>query len=129
MLIKDTNGKYELKVDANRGVIYEKNIDFWKEEDFVRFHNEYITKIYPLIKGKKWVKCSDLRAYKTSNIVDSLNGHLKWCKDNGFVGGAIILDSAIVKMQISRSSKSLGIEPVPFDNLEEADKWLKSQGF
>jgi hypothetical protein len=30
---------------------------------------------------------------------------------------------------LARSTKSIGLEPVPFDDLKEADKWLRSQGF
>ncbi|ABW18435.1 hypothetical protein [Alkaliphilus oremlandii] len=125
MIIKDSKGSYELKVDAARGIVYETFNGFLNMESM---HNDYVNKVFPLIKGKKWTKCSDLRNYKTTTLNDG-DTHLEWCTKNGMVPGAIIVASAIVKMQMNRLGKTSNSDPVAFDNLEEADAWLKSQGF
>ncbi|MGB7606062.1 MAG: hypothetical protein WBL93_11375 [Lutisporaceae bacterium] len=129
MLIKDVSGKYEMEVNTQRGVVFEKIEGFWNLEDIQRYHQDYVTKVIPALKNKKWAKCSDVRTYKTSTIADELNKNMTLYIKNGLVGGAIIVESAIVKMHLNRSTKNIGLEPEPFDNFEDADKWLKSQGF
>jgi hypothetical protein len=129
MLIKDVNNRYEIEINTQRGIVFEKIDGFWTIEDIQRYQQDYVSKVIPALKHRKWVKCSDVRTYKTSTITDELNNVIGLCAQNGLVGGAIIVDSAIVKMQLARSTRSLGIEPVPFDNKEEADEWFKTQGF
>lgn len=129
MLIKDVNGKYEMEVNTQRNILFEKIMGLWNADDIERYHKDCMAKVLPAFKGSKWAKCCDMRDYKTSSITEELNKKMAMYAQNGLVGGAIIVDSAIVKMQLSRSTKSIGLEPVPFDSVEEADKWLKSQGF
>ena len=129
MIIKDVQGKYELEINAQRGVVFEKIEGFWTLDVIQRYHQDYMTKVIPAMKNKKWAKCSDVRTYKASSITDELNKNMAVYAQHGLVGGAMIVESAIVKMQLSRSTKDIGLDPVPFDNLKEADEWLKSQGF
>ena len=129
MIIKDVQGKYELDINSQRGVVFEVISGFWTLDDIQRYHQDYMTKVIPAMKNKKWAKCSDVRTYKASNITDELNKNMGVYAQNGLVGGAMIVESAIVKMQLSRSTKNIGLDPVPFDNLKEADEWLKSQGY
>ncbi len=129
MLIKDSKGMYEIKVDASRCISYEKNNGFWSAEDFKRFHNDYVSKVVPCFKGKKWAKCSDLTEYKVSTIVDEVNAHNAYCESNGLNCAALIVDSPVVKMQMNRTAKGVGVNPVAFTDAAEADAWLKSQGF
>lgn len=129
MIIKDVNGKYEMELDTQRGILFEKIMGLWSADDIERYHQDCMAKVIPAFKDRKWAKCSDVRDYKTSSITEELNKKMAVYAQHGLMGGAIIVDSAIVKMQLSRSTKSMGMEPVPFDNIEEADKWLKSQGF
>lgn len=129
MTIKDVNGKYELKVDAARGIVYERYDGLLKAEDIDNMHNDYVTKVLPLLKGKSWTKCSDMKNYKTSNIVDESEKHLNWCNQNGMKPGAILVDSAIVKMQMNRAAKNNALAPTAFTDEQEADAWLKTQGF
>ncbi|EQB88332.1 hypothetical protein J2Z44_003369 [Clostridium punense] len=129
MLIKDVKGMYEIKVDTTRCISYEKNTGFWTAEDFKRFHNDYVNKVVPSFKGKKWAKCADLTEYKVSTIVDEVNELNTYCEKNGFVAAALIVSSAVVKMQMNRAVKGNGVNPVAFTDLAEADAWLKGQGF
>ncbi|MGX8794522.1 hypothetical protein ACR6HW_00300 [Fusibacter sp. JL298sf-3] len=129
MIIKHPKGKYELKVDQKRRIVYESFDGLLKPEDINQMHDDYLKKIYPMFRGKQWTKCSDLRNYQTSQIVDESDKHLHWCHDNGMVPGAILVDSTIVKFQMKRVSKDNDLMPTPFSSMEEAENWLKGQGF
>ncbi|RKD34670.1 hypothetical protein [Thermohalobacter berrensis] len=129
MIIKDTQGKYEVKVNTNRNIVYEKLIGLFKDEDMERYHEEFKNKIAPALKGQKWTKCTDLREYKTSSITETGKKHLEWCKKNGMVPGAIIVSSAVVKMQMNRIAREDKLAPTAFTDEKEADAWLKEQGF
>lgn len=129
MVIKDVKGMYELTVDTTRNIVKEKMIGFLKDEDLERYHKEYENKIVPLFKGKKWTKLSDLTQFKASSISESGNKHLAWCFKNGMEPGAIVVENAIVKMQMNRLSKGNNVSPTAFTSVDEADAWLKAQGF
>lgn len=128
MIVKDVLGKYELKVDVQRRIVYEKNEGMWTKEEFARLHNDYVTKIVPAFGGKTWAKCCNLVGYKTSDITDDIAEHNLWCEKNGFTHAALIVESAIIKMQMNRSVKG-GVFPMAFTDEKEADAWLRSQGF
>lgn len=130
MQIKDTMGKYELKIDQNRRIVYETPIGLWKKEDVTRWLNDYKTHIQPLITDKKpWAVCAILTDYKTSSVADEINEFVKWKIENGLTKTAMVADSAIIKMQMSRVVKGTPTDPISFSSLKEADEWLKSQGF
>jgi hypothetical protein len=129
MIVKDVQGKYEMDINSQRGVVFESIMGLWTLDDLQRYHQDYMTKVIPAMKNKKWAKCSDVRNYKASIITEDLNKNMTVYAQNGLVGGALIVDSTIVKMQLSRSTKDIGLTPVSFDNLKEADEWLKSQGY
>lgn len=130
MLINDTKGMYELKVDKVRNIVYENfSGKILSGEDLERMHSDYVSKVKPALKSGAWTKCSDMRNYKTSNIVEEAKKHLTWCFESGMKEGAIIVESAIVKMQMKRAAKDSGVEPNIFINEQEADTWLKSVGF
>jgi hypothetical protein len=128
MLIKDSKGKYELKVDTERCIVYEKNIGLWNNEDISRFHNDYLFKIIPLIKGREWFKCTDLREYELSNITEEITNHATWCVQNNLFGAIIIVHNETVEMQMNVSVLYSGMiySPLAFHNVEEAEKWLNS---
>ncbi|GAB6086471.1 hypothetical protein [Alkaliphilus crotonatoxidans] len=128
MVIKDVQGKYEIKVDTQRRIVYENPNGLWEKSDFERFKNDYINKVGPLIKGKKWAKYCDLIGYRTSNITDEIGELNIWCEENGLTHAALLVESAIIKMQMNRSVKGT-VYPQAFTDPKEADAWLKSQGF
>lgn len=129
MLIRDLKGMYELKVDTARRLVYEKNVGFWTAEDFKRYREDYVNKIVPALKGKKWAKMCDLTEYKVSTIVDEINSLNEYCEKNGFCCAALIVENALVKMQMNRSVKGNGVNPMAFTDVNEADAWLKGQGY
>lgn len=130
MLIKDSKGKYELRVDRERCIVYEKNVGLWNNEDILRLHNEYVTKIVPLIKGREWFKCSDLREYAVSDITEEITNHVTWCVENNLFGAIIIVknQAVAVEMQMNLCVLYSGMiySPIVFSNLEEAEKWFNS---
>ncbi|AJY74212.1 hypothetical protein [Paenibacillus beijingensis] len=129
MKIVDSKEMYVLNVDVPRGVVYQKPRGFWKEEDALRFVEDMKTKVIPLLEKKKWVVISDVREYKVSSITEILNELIAYSHQKGQVGGGIIVESALVKMQLTRSTKSSEIAPVVFTSEEEAEAWLKEQGY
>lgn len=128
MEIVDSKGKYKIKVDTARRISWETNIGVWAQEDLDRFQNDYAVKILPLLKGKDWAISSDVRQYKTSPI--DMDKHVAWKNANGAKLGVIIVESAVVKLQINKASAgSKGFTVQAVINEEEASEWLASKGF
>ena len=130
MDIRDVKEKYELKVDEKNNIVYEIILGYWTSEDYKRYHRDYVSKISPLLKNQSWVKCCDLRKYKTSMITEDMQKHVQWAGISGFEKSAIILDevdvySSVVKLQIEKSIKGTMILLKAFTNTVEADEWLK----
>lgn len=129
MLIKDVKGMYTIEVDKSRKLVKETPLGLWKKEDVERFHNDYMSKVVPQLAGaKEWAILSDLRQYKTSNVVAELQNHVMWKVEKGLNRAAIVVDSAINKMQMKRTGGT-AMEPMPFTSVEEASDWLKGEGF
>ncbi|MCB2289683.1 hypothetical protein LGK97_07890 [Clostridium sp. CS001] len=128
MKITDIKDMYTIEVNTNGTIVHEMQKGFWTVEDFKRFQADYISKVAPLIKGKKWAKCSDLTEYKTSSIATEIQSHIAWAADLGLTNAAIILNSAVVKMQMNRGAGNV-VNPKMFDNKVEAISWLESEGY
>ena len=130
MVIKDKEGLYEIRVDTQTNIVYQiHNKGLFTAEAVKRLDNDYRTKVIPLLEGKKWAKLCDLRNYQMTSNVDEMNAHNAYCIEHGMVAGALVMDSAVLKLQMSRSGKAVNLEPNIFSSVEEAEKWLKSQGF
>ncbi|MBU3159822.1 hypothetical protein KPL37_08665 [Clostridium frigoris] len=128
MKVTDIKGKYTLEVSPNGTIVQEMQKGFWTTDDFKRFQADYVSKIAPLVKDKKWAKCCDVREYKTSAITSELQAHTTWAATIGLTTGAIIATSAIVKMNLNRGSVNT-VTPTMFDNEAAAISWLESQGY
>ncbi len=128
MEITDSKGKYIIKVDPVRRISWETNIGVWTPEDLERFQGEYSTHILPLFTGKEWAISSDVRQYKTTPI--DMDKHVAWKHAHGAKLGVIIVESAVVKLQINKASAgSQGFTVQAAVNEEEASDWLAAQGF
>lgn len=125
---------YSIEVDTKNRIVHEKNIGFWKLEDFKRFDNEYRSKIEKELNKsgiKPWAKISDLTEYKMSSIVDELQNHVTWLSSKGWTHCAVILPEKMVqtvKLQMKRSAQTK-IKENYFASLLEAKKWLATEGF
>lgn len=128
MQVKCPKGMYTMKYDEGRKIIYETPVGFWTKEDYQRYANDYVSKLGPVVKGKTWATLTDLRNYKTSDISDEINKHAEWMKNSGCTTAAVIVSSAIVKMQINRLGSN-HFQQQAFTDEKEADAWLKGQGF
>ena len=135
MRITDIKGKYQLEVSEGGTIVHETINDtyrgLWNEADFRRMHADYVSKIYPLVKGKEWVKCVDMINYKTSNIDSAMTQHLEWAAKNGMHKGCIVTDSLVNQMQIESNAggKDSPICPDVFTSKEKAVEWLHSGGY
>ncbi|OPJ64434.1 hypothetical protein [Clostridium oryzae] len=129
MEIKDPQGLYEIKVDLERRIVYENHFKgLFTIEALQRMDKDYKEKVIPALGGKKWAKYCDMRNYQLSNIVDEMNTHLQYCIDHGLEHAALIVESAVVKMQMNRTGRNTPVPPNAFTDEKEADAWLKSVG-
>lgn len=130
MLLKDKEGLYELKVDMARGIVYETyGTGLFTPEALKRMDTDYKTKVIPMLKGKKWAKFCDMRTYRMSNNVEEANAHVGYCLQNGMSEAAIIVPSVVLKMQMNRVGKNAGFAPTAFTEVNEAEQFLKKQGY
>lgn len=130
MVIKDKEGLYEIRVDTQTNIVYQiHNKGLFTAEAVKRLDDDYRTKVIPLLEGKKWAKLCDLRNYQMTSNVDEMNAHNVYCIEHGMAVGALVMDSAVLKLQMNRSGKAIGVAPNVFSSVEEAEEWLKSQGF
>ncbi|EOD01617.1 hypothetical protein [Caldisalinibacter kiritimatiensis] len=134
MEIKDLHGKYFLKVDLERNLVYEKPIGYWTSEDVKRLHNDYVEKIVPLFNGEEWAKLCDLSAYKVSMITEDIQDHVEWGWKNAFTTAATVLDKydnyrSVIELQMKIAAKDKSFKQEFFYKIENAEKWLKTQGF
>lgn len=130
MLIKDTQGLYEIKVDTTRRIAYQTHFKgLFTAEALERLDNDYKKKVIPMFKGQKWSKLCDLRDYTLGNIVNEMNVHNEYCIKNGMADVALVVESAIVKIQMNRGAKAVDFAPTAFTDVKEADEWLKSKGY
>jgi|BioPla2DNA2_1021312.scaffolds.fasta_scaffold63385_2 hypothetical protein len=127
MEIKGPRGLYTIRYDAVRKICYEVPVGLWTKEDYQIYHNDYVSKIGPLLNGK-WAKIVDLRQYKTSDITEEINKHSKWMMSTGCNTLAFIVESAIVKMQMNNAGAGT-FQQQAFTDEKEAYEWLKSKGF
>ncbi|BCJ96209.1 hypothetical protein acsn021_37780 [Anaerocolumna cellulosilytica] len=128
MLITHPKGLYTIKYDSARRVAYDAPVGLWTKEDYADYHSQYVNKIGPAVGGQTWAVCTDVRKYKISDLGDVIAKHTEWLNENKVQYAAIIVDSAIVKMQMNRAVGGK-IPQQAFLNEQEADEWLKSKGF
>jgi len=106
---------------------------YWKPEDLKRFQREYTDKILPLLEGKIWAKHCDLRGYITSMITEEIQDHLRWGCQNGFYKAGLSIDKSnyrsVVKKQMDICAKKLPLDFKAYISCEDADEWLRTQGF
>jgi hypothetical protein len=128
MLITHPKGLYTIKYDSTRKIVYEAPVGLWTKEDYAEYHSQFENKIGPALGGQPWAICTDLRKYKISDLGDVIAKHTEWMQNNKLQYIALIVDSAIVKMQINRAVAGK-VPQQAFLNEEEAETWLKSKGY
>ena len=124
-----THDAYELKVDVDRKIVYEEFKGMFTKQAVADMKNDYKTKILPLFKNGKWAKFCDMRDYKLSDGQEALGEFVQYCTDNGMAHASIIVASAVVKMQMNRVGKTVGVTPVAFTNTKEGEDYLKTMGY
>lgn len=123
---------YTVEADIDRKIIREKIYGIWKKETALSYHDDFITEAKPLL-NEKWGKIIDLRNWKSSypEVVDIIGEHLKWCRENGMVLSVNIIDNPVTLSQLKRMFVLGGTEKISkvFNSVEEADRFLKQNGF
>ncbi|MCB2308312.1 hypothetical protein LGL08_07790 [Clostridium estertheticum] len=74
-----TQKEYELKVDVERKIVYEKFEGMFTKEAVANMKNDYKTKILPLLKDSKWTKYCDMRIYKLTDSQNELGERYRCC--------------------------------------------------
>ena len=124
-----TQNEYELKVDFERKIVYEKFKGMFTKKAIANMKNDYKIKILPLFKGSKWAKCCDMIIYNLSDSQNELREFVQYCSDNGMAQAALIVSNVVVKMQMYRVGKNVGVTPVVFTDQKEAEDYLKTVGY
>lgn len=128
MMITHPRGLYSINYDPDKKLIYETPVGLWTKEDYNEYHEQYVNKIGPVIGKQPWAAITDVRKYKMSDLGDVMAKHTDWLVENNIQCAAVIVDSAIVKMQINRAVSSKFPQQA-FLNEDEAAAWLKTKGF
>lgn len=130
MVIKDKEGVYELKVDNIRRVVYESYAKkLFTKEAVARMAEDYKSKIFPLLKGKKWAKFCDMRSYMMSTNVPEAQEFVGECYREGMEKAAIVVPTKVLAMQMNRVGEAQAFKPVAFTDVEEAEMYLKKEGY
>lgn len=128
MLITNSKGLYTIHVDTASKLVYEVPVGLWTKEDYAQYHKEFEEVIGPMLNKEPWVMLSDLRKYKVSDLGQVMEKHIEWLTNNNVMYIALIVENAIVKMQVNRALGGKIVQEA-FLNEKEAEAWLKSKGF
>lgn len=128
MLITHPKGLYTIKYDSARKIVYEAPVGLWNKEDYAEYHSQFENKIGPAVGKQPWAVCTDVRKYKISDLGEEMAKHAEWLAENNVKYYAMVVDSAIVKMQMNRAV-GVKIPQQAFLSESEADEWLKAKGF
>lgn len=128
MMISHPKGLYSINYDSNKRTVYETPVGLWTKEDYAEYHSQFENKIGPAVGSQPWALVTDLRKYKMSDLGDVMAKHTEWLANNNVACAAVIVDSAIVKMQINRAVGSKFPQQAFLDE-EEAMTWLKTKGY
>lgn len=128
MVISHPRGLYTIMVDADRRIVYEAPVGLWTKDDYMEYHNLYLDVILPALGAGEWSICTDYRKYRMSNVEEVLDEHINWLSENNVKYSGMVVDSAIIRMQINKAVGSR-IPQQAFLDEAEADMWLKSKGF
>lgn len=129
MHIIDKKGMYSIEVDVERRIVYERINGYFSKKDMERYHNDYIDNVLLLLEiDKPWAIITDLRYYRASNINEDLYVHVNWKVKHNLNKAAVVSESSFTKFQMRRVGEET-IEPSFFNSIEEADNWLRVQGF
>ncbi len=128
MFISHPRGLYTIMVDTSRRIVYEAPVGVWTKEDYREYHNLYINVIVPTLGEGGWSLCTDLRKYRMSDVDEDVNNHIEWLREKNVQYSGMIVDSAIIKMQMDKIMKTR-IPQQTFLDEAEADMWLKSNGY
>jgi len=128
MLIIDKKEMYLIEVNTIRRIVYEKINGYFSKEDMERYHNDYVNNVILLGVDKPWAIITDLRYYRASNINENLYIHVSWKVEHNLKKAAVVAESSFTRFQMRRVGEET-IEPSFFNTIEEADEWLRKQGF
>lgn len=128
MLISHSKGLYTIMVNEERRIVYEAPIGEWKKTDYEEYQALYLNTIKPCLGEGEWALCTDLRKYRISEIEELIGNQIDWYCNNRMKCAALIVDSAMIKVHISKIISNK-FNVMGFLDEADAEQWLKSLGF
>lgn len=118
---------FSVEVDDQRGELHFKTSGLFDAESMTAFLADASRKVGPVLAAKgKMRALGDLTEFvtQTREIGETMAKTLANAEQDGIERTAIIINSAILKMQYQRVSEGRHVEI--FSNREEALRWLRS---
>lgn len=103
-------GQVELEFMKADKILFEVPQGAWDEDVYRNVYMKaYEVDLAPELRAAgKWIKVCDMRGYRMSSIVESIQEHLKWCQENGLQEIIFIYpEQMLVKFQMTRSCKNI----------------------
>ncbi len=123
---------FNIDIDEDRKIAIAKIYGIWKKETAVEYREEYKETVKPLL-GKKWAKVTNLANWKSSypEIVEILGEHMHWCHENGAELSVFAISNPVTARQLNAMIEKGQISDKAkiFPTFEEADKYLRNNGF
>lgn len=129
MLVRDEKKMYSIEIDINRRIVYERINGYFLKEDMERYHKDYVDNVLMSLNiDKPWAIITDLRYYRASDITENIYEHVNWKVEHNLKKAAVVAVSPFIRSQMRKVGDET-IEPSFFNTPEEADEWLRRQGF
>ena len=124
------NRKFEIEIDQANHIIINKISGYTSLEEYKAWEQEFLALWHKHFQDRKIKILSDHRGYRTSKpeIIEHAI-HLRERTKGRVIAGALVVDTAIEKLQLqrmARESEMEGREKI-FTNFDEALQWLKDQ--
>jgi len=123
---------FNIDINEDRRLIVAKIYGIWKQETAEVYHDEYQNVARPLL-GEKWAKLTNLTNWRSSypEIIEVLGKHMHWCLENGAAYSTYVIDNPVTRNQLQKmiSSGNAGTISKLFRTVQEADRFLREQGF
>jgi len=124
---------YTLEADTERNIMREKIYGIWNAAVAREYSEEYKKLAEPLIEKGNWSKLIDLNNWKSSypEVVEIIGDHLRWCRENGMVHSANIIENPVTISQLKKMFRSGGTGKISriFRNQKDGEVFLTENGF
>lgn len=125
--VPDLKPTFWVQVDEERGELHFSTSGLFDQASMAEFITEVGNKVGPLLASKRRIRAfGDLSGYvtQTREIGKTMERTLTNAERAGIERTAIVINSAILKMQYKRVSEGRNVKI--FENRDEALEWLRN---